>query len=277
MGIPTNHVAENMGYSLSSGIKFGRSASESRATSRSKAGDARGRGEAAMRIGIEDETDATTRAIMRPPDGLVSCAVSRRSPRGRPISAESRFRASCDLTVLGRLSADDVDQAIDALTNHVRTVVENSSRVVLANSHRKELPKDVSELIRAKNTALRRASKYPTCENRLELGYLKAPCSHPCCTRSTTDVQLALFADDTALFLRSNNLRNILPRFHRAIDKLTQWLRFWRIELIVSTVSCEPPAPYHFCRRPRNILSDPPDDITVEVEKIIEANKMAID
>ncbi|GBP59600.1 hypothetical protein EVAR_44816_1 [Eumeta japonica] len=46
--------------------------------------------------------------------------------------------------------------------------------------------------------------------------------------------------------------------------------------LIILAISYEPPPPYHFCRRPRNILSDPPDDLTVEVEKLIETNKMAI-
>ncbi|GBP10821.1 RNA-directed DNA polymerase from mobile element jockey [Eumeta japonica] len=64
------------------------------------------------------------------------------------------------------ISTDDVDKATGALTNHVCTVVENSSRVVPANFDPTELPRDVSELIRAKKTALRRASKYPTCENR---------------------------------------------------------------------------------------------------------------
>ncbi|GBP83574.1 hypothetical protein EVAR_65662_1 [Eumeta japonica] len=42
----------------------------------------------------------------------------------------------------------------------------NSTRVVPAKSDRKELPSDVSELLTAKNAALRRVSKYPTCENR---------------------------------------------------------------------------------------------------------------
>ncbi|GBP98589.1 Probable RNA-directed DNA polymerase from transposon BS [Eumeta japonica] len=64
------------------------------------------------------------------------------------------------------ISTDHIDYAIGALTNHITTVVENSTRVVPAKSDRKELPSDVSELIRAKNAALRRASKYPTCENR---------------------------------------------------------------------------------------------------------------
>ncbi|GBP88207.1 Probable RNA-directed DNA polymerase from transposon BS [Eumeta japonica] len=49
--------------------------------------------------------------------------------------------------------------------------------------------------------------------------------------RPKTGVQLALYSDDTALFLRSNCLRNILPRLQRAIDELTQWLRLWRIEV----------------------------------------------
>ncbi|GBO99197.1 Probable RNA-directed DNA polymerase from transposon BS [Eumeta japonica] len=47
--------------------------------------------------------------------------------------------------------------------------------------------------------------------------------------RPKTGVQLALFADDIALYLRSNCLRDILPRLQRAIDELTQWLRLWRI------------------------------------------------
>ncbi|GBP64428.1 hypothetical protein EVAR_19880_1 [Eumeta japonica] len=64
------------------------------------------------------------------------------------------------------VSTDDIDYTIGALTNHIRTVVDNSSRVVPANSDRKELPRDFRELIRAKNAALRRAGKYFTCENR---------------------------------------------------------------------------------------------------------------
>ncbi|GBP22892.1 RNA-directed DNA polymerase from mobile element jockey [Eumeta japonica] len=64
------------------------------------------------------------------------------------------------------VSTDDIDNAIGALTDHIRTVVENSSRTVSAKFDRRELPKDVSELIRAKNVALRRAGKYPTCENK---------------------------------------------------------------------------------------------------------------
>ncbi|GBP67580.1 Probable RNA-directed DNA polymerase from transposon X-element [Eumeta japonica] len=46
--------------------------------------------------------------------------------------------------------------------------------------------------------------------------------------------------------------------------------------LLVSAVSYEPPPPHHFCRRPRSVLLDPPDDLTVEVEKLLEVNKMAI-
>ncbi|GBP82449.1 hypothetical protein EVAR_60178_1 [Eumeta japonica] len=59
--------------------------------------------------------------------------------------------------------------------------------------------------------------------------------------RPSTGVQLTLFTNDTALYLRSNSIGNILTR------------------------------------RPRNVLIDPPDDLTVEVEKLIELNKMAID
>ncbi|GBP83605.1 Probable RNA-directed DNA polymerase from transposon BS [Eumeta japonica] len=51
--------------------------------------------------------------------------------------------------------------------------------------------------------------------------------------RPTSGVQLALFADDTALYFRN---RNRIPRFtlrplQRAIDKLGQWFRLWRIDV----------------------------------------------
>ncbi|GBP89608.1 Probable RNA-directed DNA polymerase from transposon X-element [Eumeta japonica] len=36
--------------------------------------------------------------------------------------------------------------------------------------------------------------------------------------------------------------------------------------LLVSVVSYEPPPLHFFCRRPRSVLLDPPDDLTVEVE-----------
>ncbi|GBP64370.1 Probable RNA-directed DNA polymerase from transposon X-element [Eumeta japonica] len=42
--------------------------------------------------------------------------------------------------------------------------------------------------------------------------------------------------------------------------------------LLVSAVSYEPPPPHHFCRRPRNVLLDPPDGLTVEMEKLIEVS-----
>ncbi|GBP42662.1 hypothetical protein EVAR_87213_1 [Eumeta japonica] len=45
--------------------------------------------------------------------------------------------------------------------------------------------------------------------------------------------------------------------------------------LLVEAVTYEPPPPNHFCRRPRNVLIDPPDDLTVEVEKL-ELNKMEV-
>ncbi|GBP66085.1 RNA-directed DNA polymerase from mobile element jockey [Eumeta japonica] len=47
----------------------------------------------------------------------------------------------------------------------------------------------------------------------------------------STGIQLALFADDSALYLRSNSIGNILLRLQKAIDELTQWLRLWRIDV----------------------------------------------
>ncbi|GBP39014.1 hypothetical protein EVAR_89236_1 [Eumeta japonica] len=62
------------------------------------------------------------------------------------------------------VSTNDIDSAIGTLTSHIRTVVENKSRIVPAKSGSKLL-KNVSEFIRAKNAALRRTGKYPTGEN----------------------------------------------------------------------------------------------------------------
>ncbi|GBP22708.1 hypothetical protein EVAR_13989_1 [Eumeta japonica] len=63
-------------------------------------------------------------------------------------------------------STDEIDFAIDAYTNHVRTVVEESEREVPASSDHRKFPPDILELIRAKNAALRRASAYPTPDYR---------------------------------------------------------------------------------------------------------------
>ncbi|GBP72326.1 RNA-directed DNA polymerase from mobile element jockey [Eumeta japonica] len=49
--------------------------------------------------------------------------------------------------------------------------------------------------------------------------------------RPSTGVQLALFADDTAFYLRSNSIGNIFPMLQRTIDELTQLLRLWRIDV----------------------------------------------
>ncbi|GBP56828.1 RNA-directed DNA polymerase from mobile element jockey [Eumeta japonica] len=60
----------------------------------------------------------------------------------------------------------EIDFAIGALTNHVRTVIEESEREVAASSDRRKFPPDILDLIRAKNAALPRASAYPTPEYR---------------------------------------------------------------------------------------------------------------
>ncbi|GBP92307.1 RNA-directed DNA polymerase from mobile element jockey [Eumeta japonica] len=63
-------------------------------------------------------------------------------------------------------TTEEIDHAIDALTSHVRMVVEKCERKVPASSDRRKFPLDILELTRAKNAALRRASAYPTPEYR---------------------------------------------------------------------------------------------------------------
>ncbi|GBP90343.1 Probable RNA-directed DNA polymerase from transposon X-element [Eumeta japonica] len=49
-------------------------------------------------------------------------------------------------------TTDEIDSAIGALTNHIRTVVEKCEREVPASSDRRKFPPDILELIRAKNS-----------------------------------------------------------------------------------------------------------------------------
>ncbi|GBP00546.1 Probable RNA-directed DNA polymerase from transposon BS [Eumeta japonica] len=174
---------------------------------------------------------------------------------------------------------------------------------------------------------------------------------------SSSGVQLALFADDTALFYgnRNRSTRFTLLPLQRAIDELGQWFRKWRIEvnpdksaaiqfkyarlgavlgrksklsrlnkrtiykmcirtvmtyaspvfahaaqkhyidyrtptiskymkdaskrffdiagshlnaLLRAAVDYQPPHPTHLIRRPRNVLTDPPDALTAAVESL---------
>ncbi|GBP85847.1 Probable RNA-directed DNA polymerase from transposon X-element [Eumeta japonica] len=99
-------------------------------------------------------------------------------------------------------------------------------------------------------------------------------------SRPLTGAQVALFADDMAELYTSPG-----PRASERASKFMKDAseRFFDIAnshlnpLLVATVSYELPPPNHFCRRPRNVLLDPPDDLTVEVEKLLQLNKMAIE
>ncbi|GBP40626.1 hypothetical protein EVAR_41706_1 [Eumeta japonica] len=44
--------------------------------------------------------------------------------------------------------------------------------------------------------------------------------------------------------------------------------------LLVSAVTYEPPPPHHICRRPRSVLLDPPDDLTVEVINLVRSPRL---
>ncbi|GBP20027.1 hypothetical protein EVAR_13793_1 [Eumeta japonica] len=44
--------------------------------------------------------------------------------------------------------------------------------------------------------------------------------------------------------------------------------------LSVSAANYEASTPQHILRRPRNVLTDPPDDFTEEVERLIEINML---
>ncbi|GBP83891.1 hypothetical protein EVAR_36539_1 [Eumeta japonica] len=102
-----------------------------------------------------------------PPDG-------EQPPKNKTITSwrkVSLLLEETDTPILNNIpdnieTTDEIDYAIGALTNHIATVIEDSSREVPAADSRRKLPEDVRVLLKAKNAAMRRASAYPTCENR---------------------------------------------------------------------------------------------------------------
>ncbi|GBP23169.1 hypothetical protein EVAR_82332_1 [Eumeta japonica] len=141
--------------------------------------------------GLRSETFALLRGVLQPvPIGLAPCGAAARggsrvaragltgltNPFAGPRRCITTTRAlpkdcTIDTTSLNGIpddigTTDEIDSAIGAVTNHVRTVVEKSGREVLASSDRRKLPADVLELIRAKNAALHRVSVYPSAEHR---------------------------------------------------------------------------------------------------------------
>ncbi|GBP80839.1 hypothetical protein EVAR_99934_1 [Eumeta japonica] len=92
--------------------------------------------------------------------------------------------------------------------------------------------------------------------------------------RPSSGVQLALFADDTALFFRSRDLE--LPTISKYMKDASK--RFFDIAgshpnaLLRAAVDYEPPHSSHFIRRPRNVLNDPPDALTAAVESLSYVN-----
>ncbi|GBP32233.1 RNA-directed DNA polymerase from mobile element jockey [Eumeta japonica] len=328
-----------------------------------------------------------------------------------------------DISILNSIpndiaSTDDIDNAIGALTNHFRTVVESSSRTVSMTSDRRELPRDVIELIRDKNAALRcgqiphihkaywglakalktegavptPALKRPdnsiAFDDREKGEYLADSLEHQCSDNPPYDLEHVKRVEEEVRHRVSLPPKDDLdPVTHNEVSKQIKGLRIrkalgrntisrkalkcfsaplvallveifkaciqncyfptawkeavvigipkprkrldlpanyrtiiilsvladvpWYVKnsvlhqdlelptiskymkdaserffdvasshpnpLLVSAVSYEPPPPHHFCRRPWNVLLDPPDDFTVKVEKLIELNKMAID
>lgn len=68
-------------------------------------------------------------------------------------------------------STDKIDSTVDSLTHLIQTSLKENEKVVQAKDHK--LPLDVSNLIKAKNAALRRASLYPTPEYRSKANRLQ--------------------------------------------------------------------------------------------------------
>ncbi|GBP39666.1 RNA-directed DNA polymerase from mobile element jockey [Eumeta japonica] len=59
------------------------------------------------------------------------------------------------------VSTDDIGNVIGTLTNHIRTVVDDSSRTVSANSVRKELPRNVKKTDKGKKRCFAPSEQIP--------------------------------------------------------------------------------------------------------------------
>ncbi|GBP40859.1 RNA-directed DNA polymerase from mobile element jockey [Eumeta japonica] len=146
------------------------------------------------------------------------------------IAFDDREKARCLADSIGHQCSENPPYDLE----HVRRVEEEVR-------HRVSLPpKDdldpithdetrqyvlVNETCRSWSTAVRSTLHGSTLSPLLYSAYVND------IPRLSKGVQIALFADDTALYLRSNNIGNILSRLQRSIDELTQWLRLWRIDV----------------------------------------------
>ncbi|GBP89887.1 hypothetical protein EVAR_61165_1 [Eumeta japonica] len=230
---------------------------------------------------------------------------SENHPRGLERNGPKKLLGSFPSQPPCKVSNNDIDTFIGALTKHIRIVVKRYQRKIPANLDRRRLPADVRELIKTKNATLRRASAYPTPEYRY-----RTRAQHKVKARLQTDqppersrqairessqntthdhllgngliirkqfefrpnyscpqqalrlvehisegfkrkrktvavffdvvkafdktndiprlqigVQLAFFANDTALYLHGSNFRQIISRLQKNPDELTRWFR----------------------------------------------------
>ncbi|GBP44796.1 hypothetical protein EVAR_86611_1 [Eumeta japonica] len=263
----------------------------------------------------------------------------------------------CPPTVKTITNWEKVLTMLEEIDTPIINMVDDSSRVVPVNSERKELLRDVSELVTAKNAALRRASKYPTtCENRSHsrafqrrvktcmqevrndkwsdlmvqnkpshkaywglakglktegavfipalrkpddsmtfddrveeevrrrvslppkdnLGPITQDESDALYDLRTAQNKFCRNAADASWYVRNSVLHRDLelPTVSKFMKDASE--HFFDIAsshqnpLLISAVSYVPPPSHHFDRRPRNVLFDPLDDLTVEVEKLLE-------
>ncbi|GBP83468.1 RNA-directed DNA polymerase from mobile element jockey [Eumeta japonica] len=96
----------------------------------------------------------------------------------------------------------------------------------------------LSLLVAIFNACLKNCYFFPVWKEAEVIGIPKTgksqdlPASYkPISLLSGLGVQLALFADDTALYLCGPTERNICPHLQRAMDELARWFQTWRVEV----------------------------------------------
>ncbi|GBP24899.1 hypothetical protein EVAR_12563_1 [Eumeta japonica] len=105
---------------------------------------------------------------MGPPDGGRPIPI-RKITNGKECRPRRKSTLQTSSIPNDIASTDEIDLAIGALTNHVRTVVE-SEREVPASSDRRKFPPDILELIRAKTQlCAARAIPLPSTDPEREL------------------------------------------------------------------------------------------------------------
>ncbi|GBP06511.1 hypothetical protein EVAR_4631_1 [Eumeta japonica] len=107
----------------------------------------------------------------------------------------------------------------------------------------------------------------PTTLKKLQVLYNK-------CCRSTTNANLCV---KNSVLHRDLDLPSITKYMKDATERFFLIAKFHLNPFLTAAASYEAPPPCHFIRRPRNIITDPPDVFSAEVERLLSRLDIKMD